>query len=117
MLTGRELHWLFQRVRGDSFRATYADGTTEQYGDGEPQFTVRLRDDDIFNFLGDGLSMSFGEASMDGRYRAKALGITLSKEQHLGGFRKAIIEAHQILLSSGRPRKLLLTREDIYQAQ
>jgi len=54
-------------VRGGSFRATYADGATEQYGDSEPQFTVRLRDDDIFVFLGDGLSMSFGEASMDGR--------------------------------------------------
>jgi len=117
MLTGRGLHWLFQRVRGGSFRATYPDGATEQQGDGEPQFTGRLRDDDIFVFLGDGLSMSFEEAYMDGRYDAQALVITLSKEQHLGGFREGTLEVHQILLSSGRPRNLLLTREDIYQAQ
>ena len=67
MLTGRGLHWLFQQVRGGSFKVVYTDGTIEHYGDGEPQFTVRLRDDDIFDFLGDGLSMSFGEAYIDGR--------------------------------------------------
>ncbi len=66
-LAKRGLQWLFRRVRGGSFRVTYADGTTDHYGDGEPQFTVRLRDDGIVGFLGDSLSLSFGEAYMDGR--------------------------------------------------
>ncbi|MDP2604962.1 MAG: class I SAM-dependent methyltransferase [Deltaproteobacteria bacterium] len=71
MLTGRGLHWLFQQVRGGSFRVAYTDGTIEHYGDGEPQFTVRLRDDDIFNLWSGDLSMSFGEAYMDGRFEVE----------------------------------------------
>ena len=67
MLNGRGLRWLFQQVRGGSFKVAYTDGTIEDYGDGEPQFTVRFRDDDVVNFLGDSLSLSFGEAYMDGR--------------------------------------------------
>jgi hypothetical protein len=67
MLTGRRLHWLFQRVRGGSFRIIYTDGTSDHYGGGEPQFTVRFHDDDIFNLWSGDLSMSFGEAYMDGR--------------------------------------------------
>jgi cyclopropane-fatty-acyl-phospholipid synthase len=54
-------------VRGGSFRIIYTDGTSDHYGGGEPQFTVRFHDDDIFNLWSGDLSMSFGEAYMDGR--------------------------------------------------
>lgn len=67
MLTRRGLHWLFQHVDGGSFIVAYTDGTIEHYGDGAPQFTVRFRDDDIFNLWSDDLSMSFGEAYMNGQ--------------------------------------------------
>lgn len=60
------MHWLFQQVRGGSFNVVYADGRIEHYGDGAPQFTVRLRNEDSFNLWYDDLSMSFGEAYMDG---------------------------------------------------
>lgn len=66
-LTGRGLHWLFQQVRGGSFKVIYPDRTSEHYGDGEAQFTVRLRDDDISNLWSGDLPMSFGEAYMNGR--------------------------------------------------
>ena len=67
ILTGRWLHWLFQQVRCGSFTVANTDGRIEHYGDGAPQFTVRLRDDDIFNLWRGDLSMSFGEAYMNGQ--------------------------------------------------
>ncbi|MGI8469777.1 MAG: class I SAM-dependent methyltransferase [Pyrinomonadaceae bacterium] len=67
-LTEHTLHKLFEQVRGASFAVTYKNGATEHFGDGEPQFTIRFNDDNIFNLIGDGdMLMSFGEAYMDGR--------------------------------------------------
>ena len=66
-LASQALGRLFERVRGGSFTVTYSDGTTEHYGDNEPQFAIRFRDDNIFDLLRDDMLMSFGEAYMDGR--------------------------------------------------
>ena len=67
MLTEQALHKLFERARGGSFAVIYKNGTTEHFGDSEPQFTVRFNDDDILDLIGDDLLASFGEAYMDGR--------------------------------------------------
>ena len=58
---------LFEQVRGGSFAVRYKDGATERYGNGEPQFTVRLNDDNVLGLIGDDMLTSFGEAYMDGR--------------------------------------------------
>jgi cyclopropane-fatty-acyl-phospholipid synthase len=69
MLAKQALNKLFERVSGGSFAVTYAGGATERYGNGEPQFTIRLNDDNVLDLIGgDGdLLTSFGEAYMDGR--------------------------------------------------
>ena len=64
-LTGRGLGWLFQQVCGGSFAVAYEDGTIDHYGDGAPQFTVRFHDDP-WDFWSNDVSMSFGEAYMNG---------------------------------------------------
>ena len=66
-ITGQALHSLFERARGSSFAVTYNDGTTEHYGDSEPQFRIIFRDDDILDLLQGDLLMSFGDAYMEGR--------------------------------------------------
>ena len=69
MLAKQALNKLFEWVSGGSFAVTYAGGATERYGNGEPQFTIRLNDDNVLDLIGgDGdLLTSFGEAYMDGR--------------------------------------------------
>ena len=67
MLAKQALDKLFGQVSGGSFAVRYKDGATERYGNVEPQFTVRLNDDNILGLIGDDLLMSFGEAYMDGR--------------------------------------------------
>jgi cyclopropane-fatty-acyl-phospholipid synthase len=67
MITGQTLHKLFERVRDGSFTVTYKNGLTEHYGDGEPQFMIRVNDQNILDLLEGDLLMSFGEAYMDGR--------------------------------------------------
>ena len=42
VLTGQALHRLFEQARGGSFTVTYSDGTTEHYGDSEPQFRMTI---------------------------------------------------------------------------
>ncbi len=54
-------------MRGGSFTVTYNDGITERYGDGEPQFNIRFRDDNLLDLLQSDMLASFGEAYMDGR--------------------------------------------------
>lgn len=67
-LTGYALDKLFEQVRGGSFAVRHRGGATARYGEGEPQFTVRVRDDDILDLIsGDDLLTSFGGAYMDGR--------------------------------------------------
>lgn len=66
-LTGYALDKLFDQVRGGSFAVRYKDGVTVNYGNGEPQFTIRFNDDNILDLIGDDMLMSFGEAYMDGR--------------------------------------------------
>lgn len=66
-LTEYALDKLFEQVRGGSFAVRYKDGATERHGNGEPQFTVRLNDDNILGLIGDDILTSFGEAYMDGR--------------------------------------------------
>lgn len=67
VLTGQALHRLFEQARGGSFTVTYSDGTTEHYGDSEPQFRISFRDDNILDLLQGDMLTSFGEAYMDGR--------------------------------------------------
>lgn len=66
-LTRHALNKLFERVLGGAFTVTYGDGTTERYGNGEPQFTVRFNDDNVLSLTGGDLFTRFGEAYMDGR--------------------------------------------------
>ena len=67
VLTGQALHRLFEQARGGSFTVTYSDGTTEHYGDSEPQFRISFRDDNILDLLQGDMLMNFGDAYMDGR--------------------------------------------------
>ena len=66
-LTGYALDKLFDQVRGGSFAVMYKDGSAERYGNGEPQFTVRLNDENVSSLIGEDMLTSFGEAYMDGR--------------------------------------------------
>ena len=66
ILTRQALHGLFEQVRGGSFTVTYNDGITERYGDGEPRFKIRFRDDNLLDLLHGDMLESFGEAYMDG---------------------------------------------------
>lgn len=66
-LTEHALDTLFEQLRGGSFAVRYKDGATKRYGNDEPQFTVRLNDDNVLGLIGDDLLTSFGEAYMDGR--------------------------------------------------
>ncbi len=67
MLAKQAMSKLFERVRDGSFAVTYPNGDTENYGEGEPQFRVRFRDDSVFDLVGDDLLMSLGEAYTNGR--------------------------------------------------
>lgn len=67
MLAKQALHRLFEQWRGGPFAVAYRDGTTERYGDGEPQFTVLFRDENVLDLLTDDPLMSFGEVYMSGR--------------------------------------------------
>ena len=67
ILTRQALHGLFEQVRTGSFTVTYNNGITERYGDGEPQFKISFRNDNLLDFLHGDLLTSFGEAYMDGR--------------------------------------------------
>ena len=66
-LTALALRGFFEKVRGGSFAVTYSDGTTEHYGNSEPQFKISLRDDNFLDLLHGDLLTSFGDAYMDGR--------------------------------------------------
>lgn len=66
-LTGIALHELFERLREGFFTVTHKNGKVERYGNGEPQFKIRLNDDNVLGFITDDLLMSLGEAYMDGR--------------------------------------------------
>ncbi len=66
-LTGQALNKLFEQVRGGTFEVVYKDGTIQRFGDdGEPQFTVRLNDDNVLGLIGGDMLTSFGDAYMDG---------------------------------------------------
>ena len=67
ILTGQALRRLFEQMRGGSFSVTYSNGTTEHYGDDEPQFEISFCDDNILDLLRGDLLMTFGDAYMDGR--------------------------------------------------
>jgi len=58
---------LRESVRTGSFAVVHPDGTTEDFGAGEPQFTIRLRTGSIFDFVCADPLMSFGEAYMNGQ--------------------------------------------------
>lgn len=66
MLAKQALGSVFGQMSGGSFAVTYSDGTTERYGNGQPQFALRLHDDNLLGLIGDDLLSSFGEAYMDG---------------------------------------------------
>ena len=63
----KTLDKLFGQLSGGSFAVRYGNGTTETYGSGEAQFTLKLNDYDILSLIGDDMLTSFGEAYMDGR--------------------------------------------------
>lgn len=63
----RPLHSLFERVRGGSFAATYPDGTTEHYGEGEPEFKVRFLDEVDVDLVRDDPFTGFANAYTNGR--------------------------------------------------
>lgn len=67
------LQKLFEQLSagGGSFKVAYRNGTTEYYGSGAPQFTIRFNDDNVPGFIGNDLLTSFGEAYMDGRVDAE----------------------------------------------
>ncbi len=66
-LTKHALEKFFTKMHGGTFEVMYKDGTTQRFGDeGEPQFTVRLNDDNIFGVIGGDMLSSFGDAYMDG---------------------------------------------------
>lgn len=67
ILTEQAFNKLFGQVLGGSFAVRYENGETRHYGDGEPQFTIRFKDDNILGLIGGDMLMSFGEAYMDGR--------------------------------------------------
>ena len=67
VLTGHALHQLFEQARGGSFTVAYSDGTTQHYGDSEPQFRISFRDDNIFDLLQGDILMNVGEAYVNGR--------------------------------------------------
>jgi len=66
-LTGRALQGLFKEMRGEPFKVVYADGSVDQYGEGAARFTVSFRADDVFNLWSGDLSVSLGEAYMNGQ--------------------------------------------------
>ena len=66
-LTSQTLDKLFGQVSRGSFAVIYKDGAIKHFGNGEPQFTVRLNDDSVLGLIGDDMLMSFGDAYMDGR--------------------------------------------------
>ncbi len=57
---------LIEPVRVGAFAIEHQDGAIENYGDGEPQFTIRFRSGKFLDLLSDDPLMSFGEAYMDG---------------------------------------------------
>ncbi len=63
----KTLDKIFGHLSGESFAVKYGDGTTESYGEGEAQFTVKLNDYDLLSLIGDDMLTTFGEAYMDGR--------------------------------------------------
>lgn len=63
----KTLDKLFGQLSGGSFAVRYGNGTTENYGEGEPHFTVKLNDYSILSLIGDDMLTSFGDAYMDGR--------------------------------------------------
>jgi len=67
MAATQALGALRESVRSGSFAVVGPDGTTEDFGKGEPQFTIHFRSGSIFDFLGDDPFMSFGEAYMNGQ--------------------------------------------------
>jgi len=68
ILTGQMLRRIFeQQARGGSFTVTYWDGETQHYGEGEPQFAIHFRDDNILDLVQGDMLIGLGEAYMDGR--------------------------------------------------
>lgn len=67
MLVGHALRRFFEQVRGGSFAVTYSDGTTEHYGNSEPQFKISLCHENFLDLLHGDLLTNFGDAYMDGR--------------------------------------------------
>ena len=66
-LTENALDKFFAKVHGGTFEIVYKDGATQRFGEeGEPQFTVRLNDDNILGLIGGDMLSSFGDAYMDG---------------------------------------------------
>jgi hypothetical protein len=52
ILTGQMLHRIFeQQARGGSFTVAYRDGEIQHYGEGEPQFAIHFRDDNILDLV------------------------------------------------------------------
>ncbi len=54
-------------MHGGTFEVIFKDGATQRFGDGgEPQFSVRLNDDNVLSLIGGDMLTSFGDAYMDG---------------------------------------------------
>jgi cyclopropane-fatty-acyl-phospholipid synthase len=67
MIATQVLGALRESVRTGSFAVVRPDGTTEDFGNGEPQFTIRLRAGSIVDFVCEDPLMRFGEAYMNGQ--------------------------------------------------
>lgn len=67
MATTQVLRSLRDPIENGSLVVVRPDGTTENFGRGEPRLTIRLHSGSFFDLLGDDPLMNFGEAYMDGQ--------------------------------------------------
>lgn len=67
ILTKSLLHRIFSKACGDAFAVVYWDETTEHYGNGEPLFTLILRDSHLLTHQQEDVATWFGEAYMHGQ--------------------------------------------------
>src|ERR1700730_13337793 len=117
VLTGHALHQLFEQARGGSFTVAYSDGTTQHYGDSEPQFRISFRDDNIFDLLQGDILMNVGEAYVNGRVEvegdpADLLSLAL-RSGLLSDTQKSRSFAGSALRAAGKLRSLKHEKENI----
>lgn len=114
--TNQIVHRLFQRIRGGTLDVTYWDGTRESYGEGEPRYGIRFREDFSPDFSSGDWLTALGEAYMDGQ---------LEVEGDLGGLVSLVTsenflpdeEAHPfltpLLRATAAIRSITRQKEDI----